>query len=89
MATTSLFSTVISAFILEEQFGFLHQWNIHDAVVVVHEFFHLVKKVDSKEVILKLDFSNAYDMASWTFLRLVFIQLGIGINIVNWIMKCV
>jgi len=48
-------------FITEEQFGFIHNWHIHDVVSLTQEKLHFIKKKNLKEIILKLDLSKAYD----------------------------
>jgi hypothetical protein len=58
---------MLSAFIGEEQFGFLHNRQIHDAVSITQEVLHSVKKKNLKATILKLDLSKAYDRVNWTF----------------------
>jgi hypothetical protein len=79
---------LLSEIIGEEQFGFLQNRQIHDAVVIAQEVFHSVKKNNLKETILKLDLSKSYDRVNWTFLRLVLIQLGMSLRTMNWIMGC-
>jgi hypothetical protein len=80
---------MLSAFIGEEQFGFLHNRQIHDVVSIAQEVLHSVKKRNLKETILKLDLSKAYDRVNWTFLHLVLIQMGMSLKVVNWIMGCI
>jgi hypothetical protein len=55
---------------VEEQFGFLKNRQIHDAILVAQEFFHYVKESKTKETILKLDLSKDYDRVNWNFLQL-------------------
>jgi hypothetical protein len=38
----------------EEQFGFLHNIQIHDAIVIAQEVLHSVKKQNLKATILKV-----------------------------------
>ena len=38
---------------------------------------------------LKMDKIEAYDRVNWTFLRLVLLQIGLSVDVVNWIMECV
>jgi hypothetical protein len=79
---------MLSKVIGEEQFGFLQNRKIHDAVAISQEVLHSVKKKNLKEAILKLDLSKSYDRVNWTFLHLVLIQMGMNIIMVNWIMGC-
>jgi hypothetical protein len=80
---------VLSEVIGEEQFIFLQNRKIHDAVAMAQEVLHMVKIKNQKAVILKLDLSKAYDRVSWTFLHLALLQIGLCVNVVNWIMDCV
>lgn len=79
---------LLSEFISEEQFDFLENRQIHDAVVLAQEVLHSVKKRNLKAAILKLDMAKAYDIANWTFLQLVLLQMGMNIQVVNWMMGC-
>jgi hypothetical protein len=67
---------------------FFHNRQIHDVVSLAQETLHFVKKKNLKFAILKLDLSKAYDRVDWTFLRLVFLQMGMDISVVNWILGC-
>jgi hypothetical protein len=73
----------------EEQFGLLQNRQIHDTVATAQEVLHWVKQKNLKFIILKLDLSKAYDRVSWTFLHLSLLQVGINVNMVNWIMGCI
>jgi hypothetical protein len=77
---------ILSKVIGDEQFGFLQNRQIHDAVAIAQESLHSVKKKKLKVAFLKLDLSKAYDRVNWTFLRLVLIQMGMNLKMVNWIM---
>lgn len=55
-----------SEIIAKEQFGFLQNRQIHDAVSVAQEVFHSIKNLNEKASILKLDLSKAYDRVNWT-----------------------
>jgi hypothetical protein len=58
-------------------------------VALAQEALHSIKLSKQEVVILKIDLSKAYDWVSWTYLRLILLQLGMNVNIVNWIMGCV
>jgi len=77
---------MLIAFIGEEQFGLLHNRQIHDVVAIVQEVPHSVKKRNLKATFLKLDLSKAYDRVKWNFLRLVLIQMGMSLKFVKCIM---
>ena len=36
-----------------------------------------------------MDMIKAYDRVNWTFFRLVLLQIGLAMEVVNWIMECV
>ena len=38
---------------------------------------------------LKVDLSKAYDRVSWTFIHLLLIQIGILMEMVEWILGCI
>ena len=56
---------------------------------LAQEEIYTIKQSKSSTFSLKLDLSKAYDRVNWTFLRLVMIQIGMDLEIVNWIMGCV
>ena len=61
---------ILSKVITEEQFGFLQNRKILDAVSIAQEVIHTIKKEKQPTFALKLDLSKAYDRVSWTFIRL-------------------
>ena len=79
----------LSKGISEEQFGFLENCQITDAIVVAQEALHSVKIKGNKALILKLDLIKSYDRVDWHFIRLVLLQIGIPLETTNWIMGCV
>jgi len=40
-------------------------------------------------MVLKLDLQKAYDCINWDMLRMILIQIGLGIDMTNWIMSCI
>ena len=40
-------------------------------------------------MILKMNLVKDYDKVNWTLLRLVFLQIGLSLEVTNWIMGCV
>ena len=80
---------ILGEIITEEKFGFLFNRQVHDAVFLSQEEIHTIKRCKRKSFALKLDLSKYYDRVNWTFLMLVLIQIGMDLEIVNWIMGCV
>ena len=42
-----------------------------------------------EDLILKMDMIKAYGRVNWTFLKLMLLQIGLTVDVVNWIMECV
>jgi hypothetical protein len=80
---------ILSRSLSEEQLGFLQGRQIQDAIDIVHECIHSIKKKKSKSLVLKLDLQKAYDSINWDMLRMILLQIGMGQNMTNWIMSCV
>jgi hypothetical protein len=72
-----------------EQFGFLKDRLIFDAVGITQECLHSAKLKKLNSVILKLDLKRAYDSVSWQFLHLLLDQIGLDRLVINWIMGCI
>jgi hypothetical protein len=81
--------SVLSKVISKEKFGFLQGRKICDAIGVVQETIHSIKSKNSKSLLLKLDLHKAYDCVNWDFLRFLLFQIGLNLQVVNWIMACV
>ena len=58
-------------------------------VGLVQDALHSVKSKKLTTFILKLDLEKAYDKVSWSFLRLILLQVGLSFDVVKWIMSCV
>ena len=84
-----ILNPILSKVITQEQFGFLKNRQIHDAVSLSQETIQTIKLSKNTAFSLKLDLSKSFDRVNWTFLRLVMIQIGLDLEIVNWIMGCV
>jgi hypothetical protein len=72
-----------------EQFGFLKDRLIFDAVGITQECLHTTKTKKQNSVFLKLDLKKAYDNVSWQFLRLLLDQIGLNWVVSQWIMGCI
>jgi hypothetical protein len=55
----------------------------------VQEALHSIKTKNQKALVLKLDLVKAYDRVDWGFLRLVLLQVGMSLEVTDWIMGCV
>ena len=62
---------------------------IFDKLNVVKEALHTIKSKHLCAFIIKLDLIKAFDRVNWTFIRLLLIQIGAPLQLVNWIMGCV
>jgi len=80
---------VLSRSIFEEKLGFLQGRRVQDAIGIVHECLHSLKKKKEKALVLKPDLKKAYDCISWDFLRMILIQIGLGLDLTDWILSCV
>jgi len=74
---------ILSRSLSEEKLGFLQGRRIQDAIGTVHEFLHNIKKKKTKSLVLKLDLQKAYDCINWDLLRMILIQIGLGIKVTN------
>jgi hypothetical protein len=79
----------LSKSLSEEKLGFLKGRRIQDAIDTVHECLHSIKRKSIKSMVLKLDLQKAYDCINWDLLRMILIQIGLGIDMTNWIMSCI
>lgn len=79
---------IFSDFLSEEQYRFLFNHQIHDAVSITQEVLHSIKLKRSPSFVCKLDLSKTYDRAIWTFIRHALVQLGMNLETANWIMGC-
>jgi hypothetical protein len=66
----SRIKSYLSKGISKEQFGFLENRNIIEAIGVAREAMHSINIKKSKALVLKLDMMKAYDRFNWSFLRL-------------------
>ena len=66
-----------------EQFGFLKNRQIVEPIGIVQEALHSVKTKNSCAFILKLDLVKAFDRVNRTFIRIILIQIGIPLLVVN------
>jgi hypothetical protein len=62
---------------------------IHDAVSLYQEALHSIKTQKIPSIVLNLTSPNPMTKFSWVFLRLALIQMGMNLEMVNWIMGCI
>jgi hypothetical protein len=67
-----IFSDVIS----HEQFGFLTDQQIYEAIGAAQLGLHTIKTKNCQAVVLKLDLSKAYDRTNWPYVRLMLLHIG-------------
>jgi len=79
----------LSRIISPEQFGFLKDRQIFDAIGAAQEVIHTIKDKKIKASMLKVDLIKAYDRVDWGYLRLLLLHIGMSGSMVNWIMSCV
>src|SRR5690606_12873266 len=80
---------ILSRHISPEQFGFLNERQIHEAIGVAQEVLHSVKQKNKKEAVIKIDLSRAYERINWTYIRLLLTHLGFKVDFIRWIMGCI
>lgn len=72
--------------VTKNQFGFFPGQQILDVIGTSQECLHSMKVNNIKGLMLKLDLKKAYDKVNWIFLRLILLQMGFSLQLVNWIM---
>jgi hypothetical protein len=85
----SRIKTFLSKGISKEQFGFLDDRKILDAIGVAEETLRSIKTKKIKSLLLKFDMMKACEKVDWGFLRLVLLQARIILEVIDWIMGCV
>ncbi|XP_071708090.1 uncharacterized protein [Rutidosis leptorrhynchoides] len=80
---------VIPSIISENQNGLVPSRLLIDGVMVVNEVVHMAKKKKNPIILLKIDFSKAYDCVSHEFLFIVLEKLGFGAKFISWIKTCI
>jgi hypothetical protein len=80
---------ILARILSKEQFGFLENRQIMEAIGLAQEGLHSIKTRKLEALILKMDLMKAYDRVNWNFLRLVLLQIGLPLDVTNWIMGSV
>eukprot|EP00253_Pinus_taeda_P009728 PITA_09728 len=73
--------------IAQEQFSFLHNRQIHEAIGTAQELLHSIQYRKTKGMILKIDLSKAFDRVNWLYLRLLLTHIGFPYSFIKWIMS--
>ena len=73
----------------KEQCGFLKNRQILEAIGISQEFMHSAKVKKMRPLLMKIDLAKEYDKVDWGFLHLVLLQIGLFVEVTNWIMACV
>lgn len=77
----------LSKHISPEQFAFLQDRQIHEAVGTTQEVLHTLHIKKCKGMILKVDLSKAFDRVNWLYIRMLLTHLGFPFMFIKWIMS--
>ena len=80
---------VLSKIISKEQFKFLEDRQIHEAIGVAQKGLHSAKTKKAKGAILKIDLSKAFDKVSWIYLKLLLTHQGFNYAFIKWVFTCI
>ncbi|KAA3478413.1 LINE-1 reverse transcriptase isogeny [Gossypium australe] len=82
---------IVEEVVTDTQCAFIRGRQIYDEVLIANELIHSVKKKggDGGYLILKLDFSKAYDYVRWNFLELVMFKMRFGDKWRGWMLECI
>eukprot|EP00253_Pinus_taeda_P033720 PITA_33720 len=72
-----------------QQFSFLEDRQIHEAIGSAQEALHSIWSKHLKCILLKIDLSKAFDRVSWPYIKMLLIHLGFPLPLINWIMACI
>lgn len=76
---------ILHHIINQEQSSFVEGRQILDGIVLTHETIHSMQSQKTKVILLKLDFSKAYDWLNWDYLLAILKAFGFGDDWVHWI----
>jgi len=80
---------ILSCHIFPEQFSFLHNRKIHEAIHTAQEALYCMKSKNLKGAILKIDLAKDFDRVSWNYIKMILTHLGFPPPFINWIMCCI
>lgn len=78
----------LSLHISREQFVFLSNRQIHDAIAATQECIHYIHSFKKEAVVMKIDLHKAYNCVDWSYIRLILYKVGLRSHNVEWIMAC-
>jgi len=77
---------ILSRHISPQQFSFLDNRQIHEAISSAQESIHTIWTRHQKAITLKIDIEKAFDHVSWLYIKILLIHLGFPHNFITWIM---
>ena len=77
---------ILAEVVSKEQFGFLGNHQILEAVGLTQEVLPTIKVRNLDALVLKMDLIKVYDRVNWVFLRLLLLHIGLNLTTINWIM---
>lgn len=80
---------ILSSHISTEQFAFLQNRHIQEAIGTTQEALHSIKHKNLKGISLKIDLAKAFDKVNWLYLKMILTHLGFPHILINWIMGCI
>ena len=80
---------ILTKHIAPQQFAFLEDRLIHEAIGSTQEAIHSIWTKHLKCILLKIDLSKSFDRVSWLFIKMILIHLGFPLPLINWIMACI
>eukprot|EP00253_Pinus_taeda_P008490 PITA_08490 len=83
------FRPILSKHIAPQQFAFLEDRQIHEAIGAAQEALHSIWEKNQKCILLKIDLSKSFDRVSWLYIKMLLIHLGFPLPLINWIMACI
>ena len=80
---------VLSKALSLEEFGFLHDRQILDAIGITQKVVHSIKQKEIEGSAIEDGSEKDFYKVDWDFLRLILIQIGMLLLVVKWIMAYV
>jgi hypothetical protein len=79
----------LAEMVTKEQFAFLPNMQIMGVIGIAQRMFAFNKNKKRNALILKMDLIKAYDWVDWGFLCMLLLQIGLPLQVTEWIMACV